>query len=308
MQKHVSPIIELKGRKQRRSAMIYKMLKTVMWLLILLAVSQFVIDYRTDKIIDEIEQQGINERLERLEEHMKIMKEYEETEQVSPSSFDNYLDEENFTNLDGDSSYSTTDLLYRVRKGSMEYVNDNLGEDEIEIFGSVLVSYDLPSSKYGDIDFSSFQPYMDYRAVTNKNAPAYKVCYSENAYTDENGLRRMKVSDEQFSIDGNDDYVVALGTFYKEKGTAGQRYLVVTSTGMFTVIAGDEKSDAHTDQYNMFTTHSRSSAMIEWIVDTRYLPNEVKQTGDVTEGIDMDEAIKGEIQYIYEIESLEEEN
>ena len=48
---------------------------------------------------------------------------------------------------------------------------------------------------------------------------------------------------DQFTIDGQDDYMIALGTFYKEKGTAGNRYLIETTTGAYTAITGSEKAD-----------------------------------------------------------------
>lgn len=189
--------------------------------------------------------------------------------------------------------------LTNKRKYQKRYVMNSLGSSTITLDNNILVNYDLPSSKYVNMDFSSFQPFMDYKKVTNESTPAYAVCHSENAYTDENGLRRMRLSKDDFRIDGQDDYIVALGTFYKTKGTAGQRYLVVTSTGMFTITAGDEKSDNDTDQYNMVTTHAISSSMIEWIVDTKVLNKDVLRTGDVTEA--PVKAIQGEIQYIYEI-------
>lgn len=195
--------------------------------------------------------------------------------------------------------YETIQTLYR-ETNDIDKVTSSLGDSIITLSKYTLTNFDLPNSKYPGMDFSSFQPYMDYSLVTNKSTQAYKVCHSENAYTDKNGLRRMRVPEGEFKIDGHDDYIVALGTFYKEKGTAGQRYLVVTTTGMFTIVAGDEKSDNDTDTYNMVTTHAKSSSMIEWIVDTRVLDETVKTSGDVTES--SVPSIKGDILYIYRID------
>lgn len=181
-------------------------------------------------------------------------------------------------------------------------VEDSIGDDLINVDGLSLKRYDLPDVYYPGLDFSSFQPYMGYNKVTNKKSPAYAITHSEHAYTDENGLRRYKTTEDQFTIDGKDDYIVALGTFYKEKGTAGGRYLIVTSTGMYTAITGDEKADVHTDSRNMFSLHADGTfaGIIEWIVDTKNLDRDIKRAGSVTAG--PDEVLQGEILYIYGIE------
>lgn len=178
----------------------------------------------------------------------------------------------------------------------------NMGNDIINLNDQyTLTRYDLPDKYYPGIDYSSFQPYMSYKKITNTRTPAYAVSHSENAYTDEYGLRRYKTTDDQFTIDGQDDYIVALGTFYKEKGTCGSRYLIVTTTGMYTVITGDEKSDSHTDQYHMFTTHKDGSCagMIEWIVDVDTLESTMKTSGTITSGPVT--PLQGEIIQIYGI-------
>lgn len=181
-------------------------------------------------------------------------------------------------------------------------LNNNLGSNSINVENSTLTKYDLPDVYYPGIDFSSFQPYMDYRCITNKSTPAYKVSHSELSYSDQYGLRRFQTTDDQFTIDGQDDYVIALGTFYKEKGTAGSRYLIVTTTGMYTAIAGDEKSDAHTDNRHMFSQHSDGSCagIVEWIVDQKALEPTMKRAGTITAG--PVESLKGEILYIYGIQ------
>lgn len=178
---------------------------------------------------------------------------------------------------------------------------ENLGNPTIEIDGSVLRRYDLPDKYYPGIDFSSFQPYMGYKCITNKSSQAYKITRSEMAYNDEYGMRRYRTTPDQFTINGQDDYVIALGTFYKEKGTAGSRYLIVTSTGMYTAITGDEKSDAHTDPRHMFSTHQDGSCagIIEWIVDQENLESSMRRAGTITAG--PIEPLKGEILHIYGI-------
>lgn len=167
-----------------------------------------------------------------------------------------------------------------------------------------MVEYDLPSKYYAGVDFSSFQAYMCYSTITNRNSPAYKVVRSKNAYTDEYGFRRYATTSDQFTIDGKDDYVIALGTYYKEKGTCGERYLIETTTGAYTAIAGDEKADAHTDSLNMISSHGdgQYAGMIEWILDINSgkVPRSIRQSGTVTEG--PIEELKGEIISISRIE------
>lgn len=181
-------------------------------------------------------------------------------------------------------------------------LQDFIGDNVINFDGAKLTRYDLPSKYYGNIDFSSFQPFMCYTAITNKSAPAYHVVNSEQCYTDEYGLRRYSTTSDQFTINGQDDYLIALGTYYKEKGVVGNRYLIVTENGMYTARTGDEKSDNHTDDMHMFTVHSdgKCAGIIEWIVDYDNLNSTIATSGTVTRG--GPEVLKGEILHIYSID------
>lgn len=164
-------------------------------------------------------------------------------------------------------------------------------------------AYDLPSVYYDGIDFSTFQPYMDYQMVTDTTSSSYQVCSSENIYIDDEGLCRYALDKDQFSIDGQDDYVIALGTFYKEKGVCGQRYLIHTTNGYYTATAGDEKADAHTDEYHMFVHHGEHgeyAGVIEFLVDSDNLSAEICTMGTVTAS--SNPILQGEILGIYEIE------
>lgn len=192
------------------------------------------------------------------------------------------------------------DIVSTPAISNQEVIENNIGDSIINVDEYVLERYNLPNAYYSGLDYSSFQPFMDYRTVSNRNSPAYKISHSEYAYTDENGLRRHKVEEGQISIDGKDDYIIALGTYYKEKGTAGSRYLIVTSTGMYTAITGDEKSDYNTDSLNMYSSHGNGKAgLIEWIVDIRNLNYDIKSHGTITRG--PVEELTGEILYIYKI-------
>jgi hypothetical protein len=184
-------------------------------------------------------------------------------------------------------------------------LDTDLGKDVIKLdeYNIQLVKYKLPRDFNPKIDDSSFQPIMRYDMVTNKRAPAYKIVHSENAYTDENGFRRYRINSEKnLTIDGKDDYIVALGNFYKKKGEVGIRYLVVTTTGSYTMIVGDEKANQHTDQRNQYTTHSRGRAgVIEWVVSKNIHPS-IRRHGTVTKGPVV--PLQGKIKYIYKMEPI----
>lgn len=189
-----------------------------------------------------------------------------------------------------------------VELDALTVVMNNIGSDIISTDKGTLRRHDLPSVYYPGVDFSSFQPYMNYRCVTNKNSAAYWVVHSENSYNDEYGMRRYRTTEDQFTINGEDDYMIALGTFYKEKGTAGSRYLIITSTGMYTAITGDEKSDNDTDSKHMFSLHQDGTCagIIEWLVDQPNLERTMRRAGTITAG--PIEPLRGEILQIYSIE------
>lgn len=160
-----------------------------------------------------------------------------------------------------------------------EILAECLGDATIEIGSSVLTRQEIPN-----MDISTFQPYEDYRSITNTRSAAYRVTFSEGAYTDDNGLRRVPVPEGEFSINGEDDYVVAMGTYYKEKGVCGIRFLIVTDVGSYTVTTGDEKADAHTGDLHMYTLHGNENqyaGILEWIVDIHKLPNMAARMGSI---------------------------
>ena len=160
------------------------------------------------------------------------------------------------------------------RKAEPEIVVQTIPQEEFAAEEPIIetIEYALPSAYYYDLDFWSFQPYMDYRAVTDTSAPAYGICHNPNAWTDACGFRRI-----------GDDYIIALGTFYNEHGTVGSRWLIETTEGSFTAIVGDEKQDVHTDAMNMYGVHDNGTAgMIEYVVDTDLIPAKCKTTGTMT--------------------------
>ena len=110
-----------------------------------------------------------------------------------------------------------------------------------------------------------FKCYEDFRALTAAESPQYQL--QREAWTDMYGLRR---------VDGF--YCVALGSAF---GTEiGTKYIITLSTGYeFLAILADQKADVDTIEGH---TRDRNGAVIEFIVDTNYLPADVRQMGDVS--------------------------
>lgn len=144
------------------------------------------------------------------------------------------------------------------------------------------VPYSIPD---GD---TSFKSYMDYRTITNKSSSQYKL--QEKAWTDDEGLRRI-----------NDDYIIALGTFYADK--IGRRVRITLDTGeSFTAIVGDFKANCHTDNTNRYTSAGNGSKnVVEFIVDTHKMNKKPKQMGDISYCYGM----KGNVQSIERIYDYE---
>ena len=180
-------------------------------------------------------------------------------------------------------------------------IHDNLGKALIQLDNYTLKKYHLPNQYYGNIDFYSFIAYMSYKRITCKNSSSYRIVHSKLAYTDKLGYRRYKVQSSQLSINDQDDYIVAVGNFYKKKGSSGDRFLAITDTGMYTVIIGDEKNNNHTDKLNMFTYHGKGKVnVLEFIVDTKKLEASVKRIGSVTASSVKE--ISGKLLFLYKIQ------
>ena len=162
--------------------------------------------------------------------------------------------------------------------------------------GTMLVEKNLPK----DIDYSYFQSYMSYQMVTDKTSPAYDVI-NMGTYIDTEGMLRKPTGG--FKINNQDDYVIALASYYTDyeitKDGTGIRYLVITSTGAYTAITGDEKDDVNTDPTSMYTPCGKYAGLIEWIVDPTKLDKNVLTMGTMTAG--PNPIIQGEILHIYRI-------
>lgn len=124
-------------------------------------------------------------------------------------------------------------------------------------------SLDIPSVN------TEFKAYMDYRKITDKSSDQWK--YRKMSYTDQNGLRKI-----------NDDYCVALGTFYAS--SCGERFKFVLDGGTsFTAIVCDIKNEIHTNSTNQYVPMDNNRGnLIEFIVDIKKLDKNAKYSGDVS--------------------------
>lgn len=189
-----------------------------------------------------------------------------------------------------------------------------LGEDEIATRFGVLTRVKLPID-FGDrTDCDSFKPLESYTKITNVNTSSYKITHDEEAYTDKNGFRRFYthgmreftivygVDDKSGDVFGYDDYLVAMGTYYKgTTNTVGQRFLVVGENGIYTIRVGDEKQDCHTDEKNMYSFHGKKGGLLEFIIDSKS-PSSTTMMYHGNANYGSSERIKGKILMMYRID------
>lgn len=77
----------------------------------------------------------------------------------------------------------------------------------------------------------------------------------------------------------NDDYIIALGTYYTEQ--AGERFKVTLSTGVeFYATVGDIKDNKDTDESNRYVPENGN--LIEFHIDKEVIPKMIIKLGDVS--------------------------
>ena len=156
---------------------------------------------------------------------------------------------------------TTTSEVYEVVTEESETVVETTTHPETQY---------QPAEKDATGDFSispyasDFKSYMDYRTITNTSSKQYKM--QQEAYTDENGLRKI-----------GEHFCVAMGTYY---GNLGDILYIETDEGeSWTVILSDIKSNAHTDSTHRYTVSNY--CMMEFIVDTPAMSSSVRSSGTV---------------------------
>lgn len=133
-----------------------------------------------------------------------------------------------------------------------------------EVESITKIDYDIPT--IADTDFYG---YMDYRKITDKTTLQYEM--QQSAWTDWQGLRRY-----------NNDYMVAMGSYYSDYEVGSRFEITLENDTVFTVILGDLKDDIHTDNKNMYTPvrdkkgNLIKANVIEFIVDENQLSDYVR--------------------------------
>ena len=113
-------------------------------------------------------------------------------------------------------------------------------------------------------EISNFKSYMDYRMITC----GAQLELQKQAYTDANGCRKV----------GN-YFCIALGSYYGSE--IGAKYRIHLSDGTsFLGILADQKADKDTNATNQYTIYNRD--IIEFVVDTNYLPSAVQLSGSLS--------------------------
>ncbi len=155
-----------------------------------------------------------------------------------------------------------------------DYLVNPEPEPEMELIASTSVSTNSQFMMVPSYD-TSFKACMDYRTLTARSSDQYQLQHSPYVWTDAYGLRRY-----------NDDYIVAMGTYYTPR--CGARFRVTFDTGnVITVLVGDIKADIHTDSLNQYSAVRNpdgslySANVLEFIADTTLLPKNVWIMGSV---------------------------
>lgn len=166
------------------------------------------------------------------------------------------------------SSYAISDNIKNdIKNARSESISAKAAEvvvvEEARMSSTKIIEYAVP---LGDTTFKS---YMSWRSITNIDSEQYK--FQKSCWTDKKGLRRH-----------NNDYVVALGSYYADY--IGQRFTITLDTGKtFTAVVGDFKADRHTDESNKYTPmEDGGKNVIEFIVDTDELDKTARKMGDIS--------------------------
>ena len=124
-----------------------------------------------------------------------------------------------------------------------------------------VVQYSVPEAT------GYFKSYTDYELLSKGSQQWNKIQCNANAYTDENGLRKV-----------GEYYCVAMGSYYSN--TLGDLFEIQTENGSFKAIICDFKDDRHTDINNQYTL--QNGCVTEFYVDVYILNNTAKVMGDIS--------------------------
>lgn len=132
-----------------------------------------------------------------------------------------------------------------------------------------LLEEPIPYTDYNIPAYSGFKSYMDYKAITDVNSPAYKL--TRATYTGMEGIRMY-----------DNRYLVAIGRHF-DASVGDYVDLILENGTVIKCIVGDRKAWYDTDPSHLFTTNG---CMSEFIVNTNSLSWSVIKKGDISESHD----------------------
>lgn len=154
--------------------------------------------------------------------------------------------------------------------GKEAYVNSKyiLDEDSgYDSYEQYVLDTEIGYTRFYLPNNSGFKSYMDYRTITSTGSNQYKLqtLYAE---TGDNGIRM---------VDGR--YCVAVGSHFTND--IGQYFDLILANGtVIPCVLSDQKANVHTDSDNIITEHN--GCLSEFVVDTNYLNDTVKQRGSIS--------------------------
>lgn len=127
------------------------------------------------------------------------------------------------------------------------------------------VKEEIESIRHPNAPKNTRKSYMSYKAITKKSSDQYKL--QQVAYTGTYGIRQV-----------NGRFCVALGSAYTT--TVGNYVDIILENGeVIECILADLKQNRHTDPTNRVAF---DGSLLEFVVDTDYIINKVRITGDVS--------------------------
>lgn len=172
----------------------------------------------------------------------------------------------NIDNIEENISTSESQIINNSNQESSEIITSETSSHSttsvnVNSEQYIVQEYQVPSNK------GSFKSYTDYNLLDRDSAQWNKIQCDPNAYTDQNGLRKV-----------GEYYCVAMGSYYAD--SLGDLFEIHTEGGSFKVIICDFKADQDTDVNNQCT--SLNGCMTEFYVDTNLLDSTAKLIGDIS--------------------------
>lgn len=253
-------------------------------LLILLLIIGFLFAYISLNINSKNKtNESINVTLETeeiIEQTKEIIKETEEDAEtiieeikVEEMYYDGYVGV-NILNIRNKPSISSKIIGTLSFNEKIEYTNENeewskikYNDKEAYVYTEYISDKETDYKDYSVPENRGFKSYMDYRCITSKSSPQYKL---QNIYAI-NGVYGIRQVSSRFCV--------AIGSYFTTE--IGQYFDLILENGTtIPCILSDQKADGDTDSNNISTLHN--GCVSEFIVDTHSLNKTAKRNGDIS--------------------------